>query len=77
MNILIENSDTNEYLTRDGLWDKNPRSGKVFGTSRLAMQAAKREVVGPFNIVLHIPATHQFVNLDHGRGSKPLPPLPV
>jgi hypothetical protein len=72
MNILIENSDTKEYLTSAGLWNKNPEAGKVFGTSRLAARAAKQEPVGKFNIVLHIPATNQFVNLDHGRGRDPL-----
>jgi hypothetical protein len=68
MNILIENSDTNEYLTNAGLWNKNPQTGKVFGTARLAVRAAKQEPVCKFTIVLHIPTTNQFVNLDHGRG---------
>jgi hypothetical protein len=75
MNILIENSTTYEYLTRTGLWDKNPQAAKFFGTSRLALRAAKQEVIDAFNIVLHIPATNQFVNLDHGHGRKT--PLPV
>lgn len=68
MNILIENPDTNEYLTGTGLWDKEPQAAKVFGTARLAVRAAKQEPVGKFNVVLHIPTTNQFVNLDHGRG---------
>jgi hypothetical protein len=73
MNILIENSDTSEYLTRAGLWDKNPQAGKPFGTSRLALRAAKQEAIDTFNIVLHIPTTNQFVNLDHGHGKKLIP----
>jgi hypothetical protein len=68
MNILIENPDTNEYLTRAGLWDHDPRTAQIFGTSRLAVRAARQESVGKFNIVLYIPTTNQFVNLDHGRG---------
>jgi len=75
MNILIENSDTQEYLTPAGLWSKNPETGKTFGTSRLALRAGKQELVGKFNIVLHIPATNQFVNLDHGRGRETAPPV--
>lgn len=74
LNILIENSDTYEYLTCAGLWDRDPKAGKTFGTSRLALRAAKQEIIDGFNIVLHIPATNQFVNLAHGRGRKSLPP---
>ncbi|TAK99653.1 MAG: hypothetical protein EPO07_10680 [Verrucomicrobia bacterium] len=73
MNILIENADSLEYLTEAGHWTKNPRKGKNFPATEAAFQIAKREAVGKFNIVCHIPATNQFVNLDHGKG-KGLPP---
>lgn len=76
MNILIENPDTNEYLTAAGLWSRKPQEARFFGTSRLAARAGKQEPIGKFNIVLHIPATNQFVNLDHGRG-KGIFPSPV
>jgi len=75
MNILVENPETNEYLTLAGLWNKDPQAAKSYGTSQLAVRAAKQEVIGRFNIVLHIPATNQMVNLDHGRGRAPLPPV--
>lgn len=68
MNILIENSDTLEYLTTTGQWAKNPTQGKCFPATRLAFRAARQEAIGRFNIVFHIPATNQFINLDHGRG---------
>ena len=74
MNILIENSETLEYLTITGGWTKNPRDGKCFPATRLAFRAAKSEAIGRFNIVFHIPQTNQFVNLDRGRGIGP-PPL--
>lgn len=68
MHILIENNDTLEYLGRSGEWTKNPLDGKRFPATEIAFQAAKHESIGSFNIVFHIPATNQFVNLDHGRG---------
>jgi hypothetical protein len=68
MNILVENEDTLEYLTEAGQWTKNPRAGRSFPATKAAVQAAKREAIGKFNIVCHIPATNQFINLDHGRG---------
>jgi hypothetical protein len=69
MNILIENNDTLEYLTPAGQWTKNPLSGKSYPATKAAFRAAKQEAIGKFNIVCHIPATNQFINLDHGRGS--------
>ena len=68
MNILIENHDTLEYLTEAGQWTKNPLKGRRFPASTTAFQMAKTETIGKFNSVCHIPATNQFVNLDHGRG---------
>jgi hypothetical protein len=68
MNILIENDETLEYLMETGAWAKNPRSGRQFETQETALKAAKQELIGKFNIVWHIVASNQFVNLDHGRG---------
>jgi hypothetical protein len=68
MNILIENDETLEYLTETGAWTKNPRTGRRFATREAAVKAAKAEPIGRFNIVWHILASNQFVNLDHGRG---------
>ena len=72
MNILIENNETLEYLKSEGIWTKNPAEGKRFVASRTALRAAKLEPIKRFNIVGHIPATNQFINLDHGRGTRPL-----
>jgi len=69
MNILIESNDTLEYLTAAGQWTKNPLAGKCFPATKPAFQAAKREPIGKFTIVCHIPGTNQFINLDHGRGT--------
>jgi hypothetical protein len=68
MNILIENSETLEYLNPAGKWTKNPLDGKRFLATAIAFRAAKLEAIGKFNIVFHIPETNQFINLDHGRG---------
>ena len=68
VNILIENCDTLEYLTEAGKWTKNPCDGRRFPATAAALQIAKREPIGKFNIVCHIPGTNQFINLDRGRG---------
>jgi hypothetical protein len=68
MNILIENHETFEYFINAGQWTKNPREGRCFKATEAAVQAARHEAIGKFNIVGHIPATNQLVNLDHGRG---------
>jgi hypothetical protein len=68
MNILIENTDTHEYLNAQSGWTKNPLEGKAYKNRRLAFGAARLEPIGKFNIVLHIPQSEQLVNLDHGRG---------
>jgi hypothetical protein len=69
LNILIENNDTLEYLTSAGQWTKNPKQGKSYPATQAAFRAAKLEAIDKFNIVCHIPGTHQFINLDHGRGA--------
>ena len=69
MHILIENNDTQEFLTSAGKWTKNPLQGKLFAATAIAFRAARQEQIGKFNIVFHIPQTNQFVNLDHGRGA--------
>jgi len=81
MNILIENAGTLEYLTQGGQWTKNPLAGRHFPATVTAFRAAKLEAIGKFNIVCHIPATNQFINLDRGRGKgvsvdAPLPAAP-
>jgi hypothetical protein len=68
MNILIENSDSLEYLSGNGEWTKNVAKGKNFGATGLAFKAAKQEPIGKFNIVAYIVESKQFINLNHGRG---------
>ena len=68
MNILIEDNGTLEYLISSGKWTKNPLAGQHFRASGAALQVAKLEAIGKFNIVGHIPTTNQFINLDHGKG---------
>jgi hypothetical protein len=68
MNILIEDAEKLEYLTSNSQWTKNAAEGKSFGATEAALQAAKKEPIGKFNIVFYIPQTRQFVNLDRGHG---------
>jgi hypothetical protein len=68
MNILIEDAETLQYLTRDNHWTKNASEGKNFGATGTAFDIAKKEPIGKFNIVFYISQTKQFINLGHGRG---------
>jgi hypothetical protein len=68
MNIIIEDAESLKFFSGDGRWTDNVAEGKRFARTGLALKAAKQEPVGRFNIVGHIPATGQFINLDHGRG---------
>jgi hypothetical protein len=68
MNILIEDADKLEYLTINNQWSKKAADGKNFGTTALALAAAKKETIQRFNIVSYITSTRQFINLDHGKG---------
>jgi len=68
MNILIEDADSLEFLTSHGTWTKKASDGRHFGNTVMAFDAAKKEAVGKFNIVCHIPATNQFINMNHGKG---------
>ncbi len=71
MNILIENADSLEYLTSTDQWSKNAAEGKHFQATADAYAVAKKQPIGKFNIVCYIPATGQFINMDHGRGQGP------
>jgi hypothetical protein len=68
MNILIEDAEKLEYLTSNNLWTKNAAEGRNFGATGTAFAAAKKELIGKFNIVAYIAESKQFINMDHGRG---------
>ena len=68
MKILIENAESAEFLTTHGTWTKKAADGRQFGNTVLAFDVAKKESIGKFNIVCHIPATNQFINMNHGKG---------
>jgi hypothetical protein len=68
MNILIEDAESLKYLAGNNQWTKNAAEGKDFGATGTAFDAAKKELIGKFNIVCYIAATNQFINMNHGRG---------
>ena len=68
MHIIIENAESMEYFTGDGLWSKDALDARQYGGTGQAFRVAKLEPVGRFNIVGYFPGNRQFVNLDHGRG---------
>ena len=68
MNIIIEDAESLKFFISEGLWTTNVTESRRYARTGLAFKAAKQEPVGKFNIVGHIPATGQFVNLNHGRG---------
>jgi hypothetical protein len=77
MTILIENADSLEYLTGDSRWTKIAADGKRFLKTLAAFDAAKKELIGRFNIVGYFPDTRQFINLHHGRGRGAAEALPA
>lgn len=68
MMIMIEDAETLEFLGNNGQWTKNTLEGKHFAGTNEAMTAAKKELIGKFNIVCYIAETKQFINMNHGRG---------
>lgn len=68
MNIMIENAENSEYLTTENIWTKIPADARLFSKIIAAIDVAKKEAIGRFNIVGYIPETRQFINLNHGRG---------
>ena len=68
MNIMIEDAESLQFFTGEGLWSKIATEGKRFTGTALAFKAAKLEPIGKFNIVGYVVETMQFINLDHGRG---------
>jgi len=68
MNILIENAESLEFLASNNQWTNKAAAAKCFGRTPIALEAAKKELIGKFNIVAYIPATQQMINLEHGRG---------
>ena len=68
MNILIEDADSLQYFTINSLWSKDILDARRFANTMSAFTAAKKELIGKFNIVGYILETKQFVNLNHGRG---------
>jgi hypothetical protein len=70
MNIMIEDAETQQFLADGGGWTKEPDKGASFATTQAALAAAKNEPIGKFNIVLYFAGTAQFVNMDHGTGSR-------
>ena len=70
MKTLVEDAEKLEYLTSDSHWTKIAGDGKDFGSTGPAIEAAKQEPMGRFNIVGYFPGTKQLFNMDHGRGKR-------
>ena len=68
MTILIEDAEKLEYLTSNSQWTKNAAEGKNFGATGSAFAAAKKELIGKFNIVGYTAESRQFINMNHGKG---------
>lgn len=68
MNIIIEDAETLNYFTGEGLWTRNATEGKHYAGTIQAFNAAKEEPIGKFNIAGYIAETSQLINLRSGRG---------
>jgi hypothetical protein len=69
MTILIENADTQEYLTKDGRWTKKSQEAATYRTSTLAREFAAAAPIGRFNVIGSFKSTGQLVSLDEGVGA--------
>jgi hypothetical protein len=70
MKTLVEDAEKLEYLTSDSHWTKKAGEAKDFRATGAAIEVAKQEPMGRFNIVGYFPETKQFLNLNQGRGGR-------
>ena len=68
MNIIIEDTDSSNFLTSDGNWSKNMADGKVFSGTKTAYETAKSQPIGKFSISGYIAENNQIINLRSGHG---------
>ena len=64
MRLLLENSETQEYLTPFGKWSKNPLEGEIFLSMTLALKFPSHEAIEKFNIVFLDPQANQYLKLN-------------
>jgi hypothetical protein len=80
MNTLIEVAMRLEYLSSNSQWTKDAAAGKDFGATTAALEVAKQEPTGKFNIVGYFPATKQHfqhawrAGQGHSRNERGLSP---
>jgi hypothetical protein len=71
MRIIIENAETNEFLTADGTWTKDAKHAMAYQTSEKAKERGSQVAMGRFNVVGSFSVWPQLTNLDEGIGTKP------
>jgi len=68
MKVLIQNAETEHYLTPGADWTHAPTLAKAFETPPTAFGYAESQIAGPFNIVLYFPHEDLTVSVMEGKG---------
>jgi hypothetical protein len=65
MRLLLENSETQEFLTPFGKWSKNPLEGKIFGSITVALRSPSHDAIEKFNLIFLDPQANQYLKLNY------------
>ena len=76
MNLLIENCETQEFLTPAGKWSSNPLEGEIFSSSTVALRAVSHDPIEKFNLVFVDPQANPFLRLNYYCCTRPEDPGP-
>jgi hypothetical protein len=68
MRILVQDIESNKYLTREGEWTTAPTEARDFPITTLAYDVAKHVTSGRFGVILHFCESGELVNLVQGSG---------
>jgi hypothetical protein len=69
MKIVIENAETQEFLTADGKWTRNSKQAAVYSNTTTAKARGASAPIGRFNVVGTFKDSPQITNLDEGSGT--------
>ena len=69
MRVLIQDPNSQKFLSRDGDWNTIPANAEDFGTPLSAIAAAKAATNRDFRLVLYFPGENGSPGLLVGAGS--------
>ena len=66
MRVLIQDIESRNYFSRTAGWVQSPSEAEDFLVTTLAYNVAKRRAERPFQIVLHVTDTNEFIPFIEG-----------